>query len=265
MFLDENGHTLSMAILYVVSTPIGNLEDISARALRILKEVDLILCEDTRVTKKLLNRYEISAKTVSYHQHSSLRKTEYILGQLKKGKKLALVSDAGTPAISDPGAKLIDELCEKIPELQIISIPGPSAVTAALSIAGFPADKFVFFGFPPKKKKRKKFFKQVAIAEYTAVFYESCHRILRSLNDLADASIESKQKKRLAVCQELTKKFEKVYRGTPGEILCQLAQNKIKGEFVVVVEKWGISTACAAQAFRQENLPISCNHDSACR
>jgi len=221
-----------MSKLYVIATPIGNLEDISQRALRILKEVDLILCEDTRVTKKLLTRYEISKPTTSYHQHSKLNKNRYILKKLQENKDIALVSDAGTPTISDPGAKLIDYLVKEMAILDIISIPGPSAITAALSISGFSADKFVFFGFPPIKKKRKKFFQEVIDSKYTVVFYESPHRILKTLNELTGID------KQIVVCRELTKKFEITYRGKIKDTIKQLTpllNGKVKGEFVVVI------------------------------
>jgi len=223
-----------MPKLYVISTPIGNLEDLSFRALRILKEVDLILCEDTRVTKKLLARYKISKPTVSYHQHSRLLKSKYILEQLKRGKDLALVSDAGTPAISDPGAQLVDYLNKELPDLKIIPIPGPSALITALSIAGLSADKFIFFGFPPAKKKRKKFFEEVVQAKYTVVFYESPHRILKTLQELEDILSSPRQ---IVVCRELTKKFETIYRGNLQEVIEQIKKGKIKGEFVVIVGK----------------------------
>ena len=232
-----------MSILYVVSTPIGNLEDFSMRGLRILKEVDLILCEDTRITKKLLIRYQIQKPTISYHQHSRLKKIKYISEQLKQGKNLALVSDAGTPSISDPGAKLISYLIEQMPNLKIIPIPGPSALTTTLSISGFSADKFLFLGFPPVKKKRKKFFEEVVNSKYVVVFYESPHRIIKTLEELnvilnpLEADKESRRK-RVVLCRELTKKFEIIYRGQIKEIIQQLnppVNGKIKGEFVVVV------------------------------
>ena len=220
-----------MSALYVIATPIGNLKDLSFRALRILKEVDLILCEDTRVTKKLLFRYKIAKPFMSYHQHSRLAKVERISEQLKQGKNLALVSDAGTPCISDPGAKLISYLVKHLPDLEIIPIPGPSALIAALSVSGFSADKFVFFGFPPAKKKRKSFFEKVRRAGHTVVFYESCHRIIKTLEEL-----EVVQNSNIVVCRELTKKFETIYRGTVKEVIEQIKKDKIKGEFVVVVE-----------------------------
>jgi 16S rRNA (cytidine1402-2'-O)-methyltransferase len=229
-----------MAALYIIGTPIGNLEDISSRALRILKEVDLILCEDTRVTKKLLTRYQISKPTISYHQHSRLTKIKYILEQLKRGRDLALVSDAGTSSISDPGAKLVSYLIEQLPGLKIIPIPGPSALTAALSISGFAADKFVFLGFPPAKKKRKKFFQEVVDSKYTVVFYESPHRIIRALEDLSvilnpSEADEGSRGRQVVVCRELTKKFETIYRGKIKEVIEQIKKDKIKGEFVIVV------------------------------
>lgn len=141
-------------MLYIVATPIGNLNDISFRALDILKSVDFILCEDTRVTRKLLEHYKIEKLLISYHQHSKLQKVEYVERLLKEGRALALVSDAGTPAISDPGGLLVQHLKENLPEVRIAPIPGPSAAIAALSISGFSADRFVFMGFPPHKKGR---------------------------------------------------------------------------------------------------------------
>ncbi len=215
-----------MSILYIIATPIGNLEDISSRALRILKEVDFILCEDTRTTKKLLAHYQISKLTISYHQHSRLTKIEYILNQLKKDKKLALVSEAGTPGINDPGAKLIDYLVNQLPHLKIVPIPGPSALITALSMAGLPADRFIFLGFPPAKKKRKKFFQEIAQAKYTVVFYESPHRILKTLQELIDLD------RQVVICRELTKKFETIYRGNIREIIKQI---KPRGEFVIII------------------------------
>ena len=225
--------------LYIVATPIGNLGDITLRALEILKEVDLVLCEDTRVTKKLLDRYEIKVKTLSYHQHSDAKKVKEIENLLEDGKDLALVTDAGTPGISDPGNYLINELRTclagrqvKNSELKIIAIPGVSAVVTALSISGFPTDKFIFMGFPPHKNKRQKFFNQLAEANYTVVFYESCHRIKKCLNDL-EKVLDPNQE--IVVCRELTKKFESIYRGTISQLIDQSIS--AKGEFVIVVSK----------------------------
>jgi len=225
--------------LYIVSTPIGNLEDITKRALRILSEVDLILCEDTRVTKRLLEHYGIKTPTLSYHQHSKLKKVNYILEILKKGKNLALVSDAGTPGISDPGNELLSEVAKLSgDEVKITPIPGPSATLAAASISGFPMDKFVFMGFPPAKRKRKKFFKEVLNSKYPVIFYESPYRIIKSLRDLGEAGDEQNEKpvRGIVVCRELTKKFETVYRGSIDEVIKKIERDKVKGEFVIIVE-----------------------------
>ena len=221
-----------MPTIYIVSTPIGNLDDISTRAIRTFKEVDLILCEDTRVTWKLLNRYQIEKHTVSYHQHSKLKKVNYIIDCLKEGKDIALVSDAGVPGISDPGNKLISQLINEFGDsLKVIPIPGPSAVTAALSISGFPTDKFVFLGFPPIKKKRKKFFKEMLDSKHTVIFFESCHRILKTLNELH----LMEDRLDIVVCREMTKKFETIYRGNIKEVIGKIENDKVKGEFAVVV------------------------------
>lgn len=218
--------------IYIVATPIGNLADISQRALKVLKEVDLILCEDTRVTRKLLNYYQIRTKTLSYHQHSKLKKLNLICSLLQQGRDLALVSDAGTPGISDPGNQLIEFLLSRLPDLEVVAIPGPSALTAALSICGLAVDKFVFLGFPPIKKKRKQFFEKVKNFEYPVVIFESPYRIVKTLSELKE--------KELVVCRELTKKFERVYRGKGEQIIEQLNKEKgetrIKGEFVIIVK-----------------------------
>jgi 16S rRNA (cytidine1402-2'-O)-methyltransferase len=227
-----------MSTLYVVATPIGNLEDFSKRALRILSEVDLILCEDTRVTKKLLEHYQIKTPTLSYHQHSRLKRVDYILDLLKQNKNLALVSDAGTPGISDPGNKLISVIIASPgPVVKIVPLPGSSAVTTAASISGFPMDKFLFLGFPPTKKKRKKFFEEIVKTKYPIIFYESPYRIIKTLKELS-SFIENRE---IVVCRELTKKFETIYRGKIEEAIKEIenppAGGKIKGEFVVIVKK----------------------------
>ncbi|MDI6602870.1 MAG: 16S rRNA (cytidine(1402)-2'-O)-methyltransferase [Patescibacteria group bacterium] len=233
-----------MGTLYIVATPIGNLEDVSKRALRILSEVDLILSEDTRITKKLLDYYQIKTSTLSYHQHSRLQKIEYIINLLKKGKNLALVSDAGTPGISDPGNKLIHKILEFTGgdplQIRIVPIPGSSALTAAASVSGFPMDKFLFLGFPPAKRKRKKFFEEVINSKYPIIFYESPHRILRTLKEikLTYNSCHGRNctLKEIVVCRELTKKFETIYRGKIEKVIKEIEKDKIKGEFVVIIE-----------------------------
>ena len=224
-----------MADLFIVATPIGNLEDISLRALRILKEVDIILCEDTRVTRKLLLRYDIKTPVLSYHQHSQLKKINYIADLLKEGKDLALVSDSGTPGISDPGNKLIDFLVKKDIDLTIIPIPGCSALITAASISGFPMERFTFLGFPPHKKKRNKFFEELLKIKHPVIFYESPHRIIKTLNEINDKSQEINLNPQVVVCRELTKKFETIYRGTIEEVIKKIKDDKIKGEFTVII------------------------------
>lgn len=228
--------------LFVVATPIGNLKDITMRALETLQSVDYILCEDTRVTKKLLAHYQINKPTISYHQHSPESKIKEIIQLLVEGKNLALVTDAGTPGISDPGNQLIDAILKKDSSSQqagiqndkeaIIPIPGPCAAVAALSISGFPTDKFYFAGFPPHKNKRQKFFKELAAREETIVFYESTHRILKTLSELQTLTPQRK----IMVARELTKQFETIYRGTAAKILENIKKGPIKGEFAVVLK-----------------------------
>jgi len=224
-----------MPILYIVATPIGNLKDISLRALEVLKEADLIVCEDTRQTLKLLNHYQITKPLISYFQHSKLSKIDYIIEQLKQGKKVALVTDAGTPGISDPGGKLIELITNHLPLITVSPIPGPNAAISALSVSGFPADKFVFLGFPPHKKGREKFFREVAEAKYTVVFYESTYRITKTLNKLIET--QNLTDRQIVVCRELTKTFESVYRGTAQEVLSELNKDRyrLKGEFVIII------------------------------
>jgi len=221
-----------MSILYIISTPIGNLKDITLRALEVLQSVDLILCEDTRVTAKLLAHYKIQKPLQSYHQHSKLAKMEQILEMLGAGKNITLVSDAGTPGISDPGGLLVEKVVERFgDEAKIISIPGANAALSALSISGFPTDRFVFLGFPPHKKGRKTFFDEIAAREETQVFYESKHRIEKTLAEL----VERLSDRPIIVARELTKQFETIYRGTASECLEQLRYDKVLGEFVIVV------------------------------
>jgi len=215
--------------LFIVATPIGNLGDISLRAKEILGSVDIVLCEDTRVTSKLLARLELTPSTMSFHEHTDPARRQEIIERLKKGAKIALVTDAGTPAISDPGGFLVKDAVDA--GIIVTPIPGPSAFVAALSISGFPIDRFTFMGFPPHKKGRQSFFKEVAGAEHVVVFYESTHRIDKALESLKDV------KKPLVVCRELTKMHESIYRGSAEEVLKQLGETSMKGEFVVIVGK----------------------------
>jgi 16S rRNA (cytidine1402-2'-O)-methyltransferase len=221
--------------LYIVATPIGNLEDITLRAIRILKEVDYILCEDTRTTKTLLDRYEINTKTMSYHSHSDDNKEKIIINLLKAGKNLALVSDAGTPCISDPGVMLISDVYKEfMGESKIIPIPGPSALITALSASGISRAEFLFLGFLPHKKGRETLFREISASDRVVVFYESPHRILKTLASL-DKYIPKCQ---ITIARELTKQFEEFIKGSPSEILKLLNEKteKQRGEFVVIVK-----------------------------
>ena len=218
--------------LYIVTTPIGNLEDFSPRAQRILNEVDFIACEDTRVTKKLTDHFNIQKSLISFHAQSSAVKMKEILDLLQEGNDLALVSDAGTPGINDPGGKLIEEALKLFgDEISIIPIPGPSALTTILSISGFPAELFTYLGFPPNKKGREKFFKNIVQTEETVVFLESTYRIIKALETLK----ELMPNRKIVVGRELTKLYESVYRGTSEEVLEKIKKGSTKGEFVVVL------------------------------
>jgi 16S rRNA (cytidine1402-2'-O)-methyltransferase len=216
--------------LYLVSTPIGNLEDITLRALRILKEVDLIAAEDTRHTRKLLTHYDIHKPLVSYHEHNQREKEEFLLQEIKKGKSLALVTDAGTPGISDPGVNLVKRfLQESIP---VIPIPGPSALIAALSISGLPTESFIFYGFlPPKDSARQRMFSSLKDRPETLVFFESPQRLKACLQD----ALKTFGDRQAVVAREITKIFEEVYRGKLAEIIRQIEGKEIKGEITLVI------------------------------
>lgn len=223
-----------MVSFYVIGTPIGNLEDITLRALRVLKEADVIICEDTRVTKRLLEKYEITAKQLStYNEQKSGINADKVIAWLSERKNVALVSDAGTPGISDPGTFLVQKIRVAMPDVKIESVPGPSALTTALSIAGVPVHEFTFLGFLPHKKGRETLFKEITSTERTMIFYESPHRILKaleSLNKFAPA-------KKITIARELTKIHEQIISGTAEEILKYFTENpdKIRGEFVFIV------------------------------
>jgi 16S rRNA (cytidine1402-2'-O)-methyltransferase len=219
--------------LYVVATPIGNLEDITLRALRVLSEVDYILCEDTRVTGNLLKHHEIKTPLKRYDAHTSEWAHDTILTDLEAGKKIALVSDAGTPGVSDPGVFLIAKLRE-LGGVRIDAIPGASAVTAAFSIAGLPGNQFSFLGFVPQKKGRQTFFNDLELYDHPVIFFESTHRIMKTLESLATVLPETAK---VSVGRELTKMFEEMVQGTPGEVLAYYTVNpdKVRGEYVLIV------------------------------
>ena len=217
-------------MLYIVSTPIGNLKDISLRAIEVLKSVDLIACEDTRHTKILLDHYGIKTPTTSYFQHNRFTKGEYLIGLLKEGKDIALVSDAGTPGILDPGYNLINLAIKN--NIEITVIPGPTAFINALVLSGKPAHQFIFAGFLPNRAiARRNRIRELSKLDYTIVFYESCHRILKTLQDIQDVFGD----KEIVLCRELTKKFEEITRGSAKDILLHFKHQKPRGEFVVAI------------------------------
>lgn len=232
---------MALGALFVVATPIGNLTDVSERAKATLGQVKAILCEDTRVTRKLLAALGIHGQPlIAAHQHSGLKLVERAAHLLSSGADMALVTDAGTPAISDPGGWLVAELLRALPALKVVPIPGPAAVTALLAAAGLPADKFLFLGFPPHKKGRAKFFGRVAESQDTVVFYESPHRIARTLNELRErllAADPANAECRLVIGRELTKMFETIYRGTIGEANTLVPEKDQRGEFTIALGK----------------------------
>ncbi len=221
---------MKSGILYIVATPIGNLEDITLRAIRVLKEADLIAAEDTRHTKHLLDRYQIETQLTSYHDHNKEEKAPVLVARMLEGKNVALVSDAGTPGISDPGYFLINlAVDQKIP---VVPIPGATAAIAALSVSGLPTDSFVFEGFlPAKHLARVKRLQELSREERTIIFYEAPHKIVKAVEDLLAVFGD----RRAVVTRELTKIHEETVRGTLSEILKRLNEGTIKGEFTIIV------------------------------
>jgi 16S rRNA (cytidine1402-2'-O)-methyltransferase len=216
--------------LYVVATPIGNLEDVTARALRTLREVDVVACEDTRRTRQLLTHFDIHTPTVSYYEHNKLTRGPQLLRQLAEGKSIALVTDAGTPGISDPGFLLVREACAA--GVRVVPVPGPSAVVTALSAAGVPADRFVFDGFlPVKPGRRLNRLKALRELETTIVVYESVHRIVASLEAIAEVFGDTP----IVVARELTKQFEEIVRAPAAAHLERVRAGAARGEFVIVI------------------------------
>ena len=216
--------------LYIVATPIGNLEDITLRAISTLKSVDLIAAEDTRHTKILLDRYEISKPTTSYFAHSKIQKTEYIISLLKEGKSVAIVSDAGTPGISDPGYKIIRTAIDN--GISVVPIPGPSGIITALTASGKPTDAFTFEGFLSNKSgKRKNQLKKLKDEGRTAVIYESPHRLLKFLEDVLEVYGDTE----VVLARELTKKFEELRREKVSDAILHFKSTPPRGEFIVVI------------------------------
>ncbi|MBO5487300.1 MAG: 16S rRNA (cytidine(1402)-2'-O)-methyltransferase [Eubacterium sp.] len=219
-------------MLYLCATPIGNLEDITLRVLRILKEVDVIAAEDTRQTIKLLNHYEIKTPLISYHEHNKMEKTPQLVARMKAGEQIALVTDAGTPAISDPGEDLARACYEA--GVEVTSLPGAAAVITALTLSGMKARRFTFEGFlPVDKKERSQVMKRLETTTCTTVFYEAPHRLLKTLQTLCDTVGEERK---VAVCKELTKRHESALHFTMGEAVAYYEQNEPKGEFVLVLD-----------------------------
>lgn len=216
--------------LFIIGTPIGNLEDITLRALSSLREVDAIACEDTRVTAKLLARHEIEKPLIAIHEHSKSVALNRIIDRLKQGERIAYVSDAGTPGVNDPGGKLVEAAFRA--GVSIVPIPGASALTTAISVCGFPMDDFVYAGFVPHKKGRVTFFSQIAERKIPTIFFESTHRIEKTLTALAEVLPESRM---VFMGRELTKLHETLYRGTIDEVRKELQATSSKGEFVLII------------------------------
>ena len=221
----------STGTLYVCGTPIGNLQDITIRALDVFRNVDLIAAEDTRRTRKLLAHFEIPTKTISYHEHNEFSRAPQLIEMIKEGKQVALVTDAGMPGISDPGAHLVD--CALSNNLKVVSIPGPSAVITALSVSGFSADEFTFVGFLPRKgKRREEALESLAQETRVAVIYESPYRLTRTLSDLVPVLGGDRK---VVVTRELTKLHEEIIKGTLEEVREEFSQRTVKGEITIVV------------------------------
>lgn len=217
--------------LFLVATPIGNMEDVTLRALRTLREVDVIAAEDTRTTRKLLDRYDIRAPLMSFFEHNEIRRTARILDLLKKGKNIALVSEGGTPAISDPGFVLVRDAIAA--DIEVVPIPGACAATAAISVSGLPTDSFFFDGYLPRRSaRRRRRLEELRNLDATLVFYESPHRLIESLEDMLHVLGD----RRAAVMHELTKIHEDITRGTLSAILTAWRERPVKGEFTVVIE-----------------------------
>lgn len=219
--------------LHIVATPIGNLQDITERARSVLSSVPLVFAEDTRVASKLLAHIGATPRVLALHHHSDAREIDRAIAELESAGEAALISDAGTPGISDPGNQFVRALIDRGVDVVITPIPGPSSITAALSICGFPTDRFRVLGFPPHKNKRNKFFDEVAETEEAVVILESVHRIEKTLSDLVRVA----PNRQIVVARELTKMFETIYRGTSAEILARLTATETRGEFVIVIDR----------------------------
>ena len=238
----------AQGVLFLVATPIGNLEDITLRALAVLREVDLIACEDTRHTRKLLSRYDIHAPTTSYHAHNQRSKGEYLLHELAAGKKIAVVSDAGQPGVSDPGAELVAQALAG--GFRVMALPGPSAALTALAVSGLSTERFVFEGFlPAAGRARKERIQALSREDRTVILYEAPHRLLRTLADLAGVMPGRK----MAAARELTKRFEEVVRGSLAEVVDHFTATAPRGEFTLVLGP--LVAGPGREDARQEDIP----------
>ena len=226
---------MSSGVLYVIGSPIGNLGDLSHRAVEVLLSIDLIASEDTRVTSILLKKYSINKKCISYHDKNENSKFQKIINFLESGSNVALISDAGTPCLSDPGYRVVNAARKN--NIEVVSIPGASSITAALSISGLPSDHFYFEGFLPKKKGRKTKLEFLSSMDCSIVIFESPHRIIRTLNDI----LQYFGNRAISICREITKIYEENYFGYIDEVLNKMESGTIKGEFVLIVSKKGYS------------------------
>jgi len=233
--------------LHLVATPIGNLEDLTFRALRTLEACELIAAEDTRRTRKLLTHYGISRPLISYYEHNEMKRIPAILDALREGKDVALVSDAGSPGISDPGFRLVREAVDQ--GMPVTALPGPSAVILALSVSGLPTDRFSFYGFLPRSgSERKRLLEEAAQVHHSLVFFESPHRVVKTLENMLDLLGD----RRAAVCRELTKRFEQVERGVLSKLIASAEGRSPKGEYCIVLE--GTGRRGIPKADREERL-----------
>jgi len=235
---NEKAKTTSVGCLYVVSTPIGNLNDISSRCLETLRSVDVIAAEDTRQTRKLLQHFNIQKTQFSLHQHNSLERVPKLMDLFHRGKSVALVCDAGTPCISDPGHAIV-EICHKN-RIPVYPIPGACALTVALSVCGFPIPPFTFYGFlPVKGAERQHLVKEIANTRHVVALYEAPHRLIRTLNDLVQQGLSDR---RILVARELTKMYEELHWSTVASAMEYFDADKVKGELVLILDRWNVST-----------------------
>jgi 16S rRNA (cytidine1402-2'-O)-methyltransferase len=257
----KKNNDLKKGTLYVVATPIGNLEDISMRAIRVMKEADIIVAEDTRHTKAMFNAFQISTPLISLHEHNEKEKSVLIIEKINTGKNIVYVTDAGTPCISDPGWFLISKAHDE--NIRVIPVPGPSAVITALSVSGFPADSFVFCGFLPSRvNDRRKYLKALTSEERTIVFYESPMRIIASLNDLRDIL----SNREIVLAREMTKKFEEIRKGDISAIIDELTDRKIKGEITIIIKGEKIAaTPLSDDEIKQKITEMKKNSDLSLR